>query len=112
MGLSSVLASILPGALGRAFDFAEGWQERRKQESEARHEANLAKIGQQDKSWKDEYVLIIASYPPVSIFVPFLRDNTIESLAIIGQLPEWSVGLWVAIALSVYGVQKIPKVKK
>jgi len=106
------LTALIPNAVQSLFDVAEGWQERRKEEARARHEAKLTAIRQQDSSWKDEFVLLAASYPPISLFIPFLRENTVTSLEYISKLPEWAIGLWVAIALSVYGVQKVAKVKK
>lgn len=106
------LVSLLPGALGRVFDFADGWQERRAAEQEARHEARIAQIKSQEGSWKDEYVLIIASYPLVSLFIPPLRQPTIDSLEYLSKLPGWMVGCWVGIVAAVYGFQKVPKIRK
>lgn len=106
------LASLLPGALGRVFDFAEGWQERRKQETEARHEARLEQIRQRNDGWKDEYILVVCSYPLVSLFIPPLRESTMASIDYLVHLPGWMVGCWVGIVAAVYGFQKVPKVKK
>jgi hypothetical protein len=106
------LSAILPGVLGRAFDFADGWQERRAAEAVAKHEALLETLKSQRFDWKDEYVLIIFSYPPVSIFIPYLRDNTMESVQALSALPQWFTGTLVAITMAIYGFQKIPKIKK
>jgi hypothetical protein len=38
------LVSMLPGTLGRLFDFADGWQERRSAEAQAKHEARFMQI--------------------------------------------------------------------
>jgi hypothetical protein len=106
------LVSLLPGALGRVFDFAEGWQERRKDEAQAKHQARLTQISQQGGSWKDEYILVLSSYPLVSLFIPFLRPSTVESINYLKELPGWMVGTWVGIVAAVYGFQKIPSIKK
>jgi hypothetical protein len=106
------LVSLLPGALGRVFDFADGWQERRKQENIARHEARIEALKRHERDWKDDYVLIIFSYPPVSMFIPGLRDHTVESMTSLAALPQWFTGTLVAIVMAIYGFQKIPKLKK
>jgi negative regulator of sigma E activity len=106
------LVSLLPGALGRIFDFADGWSDRRKQVIEAKHDATMARIKDMSGSWKDEYVLVITSYPLVSLFIPPLRESTIQSIEYLNSLPAWMVGTWVGIVAAVYGFQKIPKVKK
>jgi len=106
------LVSLLPGALGRIFDFADGWQERRAEEAKAKHEVRVQQIKQQSDGLKDEFVLIVASYPLISIFIPFLRDSTIDSIQYLEQLPGWMVGCWVGIVAAVYGFQKVPKIKK
>ena len=106
------LASVLPGVLGRAFDFADGWQERRAAEAVAKHEARLAALKSHQNDWKDDYVLVIFSYPVVSMFIPFLRDNTGDSIRALATLPQWFTGTLVAITMAIYGFQKIPKLKK
>jgi hypothetical protein len=106
------LASILPGALGRVFDFADGWQQRRADEAKARHEGRLEALRSHSGDWKDEYALVMFSYPVVSMFIPFLRENTMESIDYMASLPQWYTGTLVGIVLAIYGFQKIPKVKK
>jgi len=106
------LVSLLPGALGRIFDFAEGWQNRRKEEADAKHEVRLMRIKDMSNSWKDEYILILSSYPLVSLFIPPLRPSTIESINYLKELPTWMTATWVGIVAAVYGFQKIPKLKK
>jgi len=106
------LISLLPGALGRIFDFAEGWQDRRTEEAKAKHEARLEQIRQRNDGWKDEYILVVASYPLVSLFIPPLRESTIASIDYLTHLPGWMVGCWVGIVAAVYGFQKVPKIKK
>jgi len=76
------LVSLLPGALGRIFDFAEGWQERRKKEVDAKHELRLA------------------------------RENTTESLQFIAGLPPWISGGFLTISLAIYGLDKMIRIKK
>jgi hypothetical protein len=103
------LVSMLPGTLGRIFDFADGWQERRSAEAQAKHEARLMQIRSHEGSWKDEYVLVVSSYPLISLFIPPLRESTMQSIDYLGKLPDWVVWTWVSIVAAVYGIQTIPK---
>jgi hypothetical protein len=105
------LVSLLPGFLGRVFDFADGWQERRKQVLDAKHEVRVSAIKAHKGSLKDEYVLFIFSYPIISAFIPPLRANTEESLEFISSLPPWISGGFVTISLAIYGLDKLIKIK-
>ena len=90
------------------------WQDRKAQVSAAKHEAKLERIRAQAGDWKDELLVIIWSYPMVSIFVPvdFIQQSTFEGLERVGQLPDWYLGGWIAISLAVFGADKILKIKK
>lgn len=106
------LITLMPEVVGKALGLAEGWQERKTEIVKAKHEATVERIKQTGDSWKDEYVLVISSYPLISLFIPALREHTIESLDYLKLLPGWMIGLWVGIAAAVYGIQKIPTIKR
>lgn len=88
------------------------WQDRRAQVAQAKHEANLERIRAQAGDWKDEFLVVLWSVPIVSCFVPPLQEYAFEAVNKMGQLPEWYLGGFVVISLSVFGVNKIPKLKK
>lgn len=81
------------------------------------HEAELERIKtsamERDSSWKDEAVLIVVAYPLISVFIPGLRDHTIDSLSYLAQLPDWLIWSWLTIVAAVYGVTALlDKVKR
>ena len=103
-----VATQLLPFGI----DLAEGWQERKKQEAEAAHERKIEAMRTGQHDYKDDVVLVLAAYPIVSAFIPQLRANTLEAIEQLQDYPEWMTGLWVTIALLVYGAQKLTKAKR
>lgn len=109
MGWLTAIANLLP--LG--IDFAAGWQERRLETRKVKHDAEMqwlaSAANERNKSWKDEYILVISSYPIISAFIPFwgIRENTIESLTMLSQLPDWMIWAWLTIVAAVYGAMKL-----
>lgn len=110
MGWLTALTGIMSPALG----LANTWIERRGQVAVAKHEARLERIKAMEGDWKDEWLIVIWSYPFVSMFVPItaVQQATFAALDRIGILPEWYLGGWVAISLAIFGVDKITKVKR
>jgi len=104
MGWLSAITNMLPMAV----DFADGWQERRLEKRKMKHEAEVMRIQssatERGGSWKDEAVLIVVAYPLITVFIPGLREHTLESLEYLGQLPEWLIWSWLTIVAAVYGV--------
>lgn len=88
------------------------WQENRAQVSQAKHEAKLERIKSMDNDHKDEFLLGIWSAPFLAAFIPGLQPYAFKAFDFLSQLPGWYLGAWVAISLSVFGVDKIMKVKK
>lgn len=60
----------------------------------------------QERSWKDEYILILWSIPLMAIFVPGLQDYVKEGFKNLEQTPTWYVQGWGVIVASVYGIKK------
>jgi len=104
--------TALTTLIGPVSNMIGKWQERRGQIAAAKHEANLERIKAQSGSWKDEFVLIIWSVPILAAFIPSLQDNAFAAFDYMKELPEWYMGGWVAISLTIFGVDKIMKVKK
>ena len=90
------------------------WQDRRREVAQAKHEASIERIKAQRGDWKDEAVLIIVTYPFITMFLPFepLQRNTFEAFERLSNLPEWYVGLYAGICMAVFGIQAIPKLRK
>ena len=110
MSIVATLGALLPFA-GK---LADGWgryQERKSEKAEAKHVAELKRIEataeERARSWKDEYILIVTSYPIVSVFIPPLRDSTMQSLEYLADLPPWLIWSWLTIVGAVYGAMKL-----
>jgi hypothetical protein len=101
----SALIGPISGALSK-------WQEQRGEVKAARHTATIARIEAGESSWKDEYLVIIWSYPVISGFIPGLQDSTMAGFTFMAGLPPWYVGGWVTISLSVFGLTKIMDIKR
>jgi hypothetical protein len=103
----TAVANLLPLGL----DFAKGWQERKLEMRKVKHEAEMQRImssaTERDSSWKDEFVLIVVAYPLVSVFIPGLRQHTIESLEYLAKLPDWVVWSWLTVVGAIYGMTKL-----
>lgn len=100
-------------ALSTLLPLGSEWLRQRGEKSQAKHEAALERIrtaaSDREDSWKDEAILLVVAYPLVSVFIPGLRDHTIDSLKYLSQLPDWIVWTWMAIVCTVYGVTEVPK---
>jgi hypothetical protein len=101
-------------AIGPVANAVGKWQERRSQVAQAKHESKLERIRNLSSDWKDEWLIIIWSYPMISMFIPIdaIQQATFDAMDKIGLLPEWFVGGWVAISLAIFGVDKLIKVKR
>ena len=112
-----VIASVLTAVASLVGSVAPVWgrvKERQAEVEAVKHEVRLEKIRSNENSWKDEFLIVVWSYPAISLFLPFegLQQHTIEALKQIGVLPQWYIGAWVAISLSIFGVNKLVQIKK
>ena len=106
-------AATLIGSLVAPVSSAVGkWQDRKAQVSAAKHEAKLERIKAMDNDHKDEFLLGIWSAPFLCVFIPGLQPYAFEAFEFLSNLPQWYLGAWIAISLSVFGVDKIMKIKK
>jgi hypothetical protein len=70
---------------------------------------DLAAMNNTDKSWKDEYLLILFSIPFVMAFIPPLQPYVQSGINLISNFPDWyKAGLSVMIAAS-FGVRSYLK---
>ena len=104
----TALVSPLAKALG---PLGMKWLENRAAKDDAKARADIKRIEDMSSSWKDEYVLLIFSYPIISAFIPPLRQNTMDAMTFLQGLPPWFVWTFVAISCAIYGIDKVAKVK-
>lgn len=105
MSWAGPLIAAVTGAVGK-------WQANRGEIKAAQHTATIARIKAGESSWKDEYLVLIWSYPIISAFIPRLQDSTMAGFTFLQGLPTWYVGGWVTISLSVFGITKIMSIKR
>ena len=98
---------IAQGAAGWAAQFFKGRQEISKQKAQAKIMNTQAHLN----GWSDEVLLIVWSYPFISLFVPQLRADTFAAFEALNALPEWYVGGFISITFAVFGIDKIFKYK-
>ena len=106
--------TALTALVGPVANAVSTWQSRKAQVAHAKHEAKLERIRSQAGDWKDEFLIVLWSYPMISIFLPFdvIQQSALDGLEKVGQLPQWYLGGWIAISLAVFGADKILKIKK
>ena len=125
--------SLINWAIGPLFgtvaDFVKNNAERAAKRAEARLEVELAqaraeaeialkKVSQEidweqkmasasDSSWKDEFVLVLFSFPLIGAFVPGLQEHVAKGFEFLDKTaPDWFVQTWGIIIASIYGVKK------
>lgn len=59
--------------------------------------------------YSDEFLLIVWSYPFVSLFIPKLTPYTVTAFNNLSLLPDWYVGGFITISFSVFGIDKLFK---
>lgn len=89
---------------------AEAKIKRLDREAEQDHDVNMEMIKRMDKSWKDEFVLLLVTSPFVMLFVPSLQDLAIKGLNALADTPFWYQVLVVGIFFTIYGMRDIFKV--
>ena len=110
--------AIIPAAMkmfGAGAEQIGKYQDRKAAIEEAKHEASLERIRQQESSWKDEYLIIIWTAPIIGAFIPPLQDRVFEGFEFIAALPNWYHVGFVGISFAVFGVNnlgKLPKLRK
>jgi hypothetical protein len=60
---------------------------------------------QMDKSWKDEFILVILFSPLIVSFIPRIQEIAVTGFEIMKGIPDWYVGLLVGITIVTYGLR-------
>jgi hypothetical protein len=86
----------------------ERWEIRkteRADRSEGRdHEWELASLAAHNKTWKDEWVLIVLSIPAVLAFTPY--DHIVANgFVALQETPYWYQAILASVFLAVYGIR-------
>ncbi len=84
--------------------------EKIKKEVEQDFDLNKESIKAMEKTWKDEFVLVLISLPLVMLFVPSLQGFAIIGFSNLNNTPIWYQILIVSVFFSIYGLRDILKI--
>ena len=80
--------------------------------SEAKAEAQVARLKNGIPGYSDEVLVFIWSAPFVMSFIPSMQPYATEGFQILETLPEWYMGGFLSITLAVFGIDKLLMFKK
>ena len=86
---------------------AEAKSKAKRLEREAEMDYDLDKIAMiaMDKSWKDEFLLILFSIPIAMCFFPEYRQYVEDGFKTLNIIPEWFIYIYVAMIVVIYGLR-------
>jgi len=67
-------------------------------------------IEQMEKSWKDEFIMVILFVPIIFSFIPFSQDSTLKGFEILNGVPEWYMLLVGGVTVAIYGLRGVIRV--
>lgn len=125
MAVWDIVGSILKGTVGEVSNYfirrteiraQEHIQELQLQQAIQERKLDLIKQGLtadenwealqiSNSGWKDEWVLLVLSFPYVIAFCPPLQPVVLSGFNTIGQTPDWYRWLVTLIFTSVYGIR-------
>lgn len=79
--------------------------ERLKRESEQDYDLDKIAMNAMEKSWKDEFLLLMFSIPVVLCFIPEYRPYIEEGFKTLNIIPEWFMYIYVAMIVVIYGLR-------
>lgn len=101
--------SLLANLLGGTFkDWVTHKSEIEKQQTAARIENTKSHLS----GYSDEILLLVWSYPIIGSFIPSQQLIVEQGFKHLDLLPEWYAPAYIAISFSVFGVNKLFKLKK
>ena len=86
---------------------AEAESKAKRLEREAEMDYDLDKLSMiaMDKSWKDEFLLILFSIPIAMCFFPEYRQYVEDGFKTLNIIPEWFMYIYVAMIVVIYGLR-------
>lgn len=129
-----IFSAIWGGLVSLVTEPIKGWQQRKtlaveqefelaKKEQEIKLTAlntqlEMARQGQQinasldqisvtnmEKSWKDEFVLLVFITPMIMAFVPELSSYSLRGFEIVAKMPEWYIAIIIGMVVVIYGMR-------
>jgi len=128
------IGSILGGIVSGVTSYFKGKQELKKVELEAKKKMILAKaetelaiakakmkMAQNDqqndfkldllamqnmeKSWKDEFILLLFSIPMILAFIPQMQEFALRGFEVIAKMPTWYQYTFIGMIVVIYGMR-------
>ena len=84
---------------------AESKAKRLERESEQDYDLDKIAMIAMDKSWKDEFLLILFSIPIAMCFFPEYRQYVEDGFKTLNIIPEWFMYIYVAMIVVIYGLR-------
>ena len=84
---------------------AESKAKRLERESEMDYDLDKLSMIAMDKSWKDEFLLILFSIPIAMCFFPEYRQYVEDGFKTLNIIPEWFMYIYVAMIVVIYGLR-------
>ena len=84
---------------------AEAEANKMKRESEQDYDLDKLSMIAMDKSWKDEFLLILFSIPIAMCFFPDYRQYVEDGFKTLNIIPEWFMYIYVAMIVVIYGLR-------
>ena len=86
---------------------AEAESKAKRLEREAEMDYDLDRIAMQnmDKTWKDDFLLILFSIPIAMCFFPEYRQYVEDGFKTLNIIPEWFMYIYVAMIVVIYGLR-------
>ena len=84
---------------------AEAEANKMKRESEQDYDLDKIAMIAMDKSWKDEFLLILFSIPIAMCFFPDYRQYVEDGFKTLNIIPEWFMYIYVAMIVVIYGLR-------
>ena len=60
---------------------------------------------QMNKSWKDEFLLLVFLTPMLMAFIPGLEAYSLAGFTVIAQMPEWYRYIIIGMVVVIYGLR-------
>lgn len=84
---------------------AEAEANKMKRESEQDYDLDKISMMAMEKSWKDEFLLILFSIPIAMCFFPDYRQYVEDGFKTLNIIPEWFMYIYVAMIVVIYGLR-------
>ena len=84
---------------------AEAEANKMRRESEQDYDLDKIAMIAMDKSWKDEFLLILFSIPIAMCFFPEYRQYVEDGFKTLNIIPEWFMYIYVTMIVVIYGLR-------